>query len=402
MKTKQQLVRLWKRPSKDGKSFTYYLRFYTEDNKPAIQSLGHADSRKAEKQRLAKEKELRMGFCPPGAMRLSEFCTDCLDRSGDNLRESTKVEYRIGMRQLIKVIGDIDVRAISHSHGEKFRQACLDTGNKPHTVAKKIRELKAMFELGVNRNQLDENPFRNVKPPKTPNKTIIHTYSEEQCDRLIREASDYQQDWVLEWDLVITIALTTGMRKSEILNMVWSDIDFDNMTIEISPKENTDYTWTWEIKDTDSRTLPLTEDVINLLINLQERRPAGYPYVFLSPKRYDRIQLTRRGTSNRKKNSWSIQDANNSIINNFTEMFNEIKTLAGIKKGTFHDLRRTAITNWFYAGLEITEVMRLAGHSKYDTTLKYYLSVKDDLIDKARRAVKHRVSREMLERCLGE
>ena len=48
------------------------------------------------------------------------------------------------------------------------------------------------------------------------------------------------------------------MRKSEILNTVWSDIDFDNMTIEISPKENTDYTWAWEIKDTDSRTLPLS------------------------------------------------------------------------------------------------------------------------------------------------
>ena len=48
-------------------------------------------------------------------------------------------------------------------------------------------------------------------------------------------------------------------------------------------------------------------------------------------------------------------------------MFNDIKTKAGIKKGTFHDIRRTAITNWFYAGLEITEVMRLPGHSKYET-----------------------------------
>ena len=46
--------------------------------------------------------------------------------------------------------------------------------------------------------------------------------------------------------------------------------------------------------------------------------------------------------------------------------------------------------------------MRLAGHSKYDTTVKYYLSVKDDLMNKARKAVKYRVGREMLERCLGE
>ncbi len=82
-------------------------------------------------------------------------------------------------------------------------------------------------------------------------------------------------------------------------------------------------------------------------------------------------------------------------------MFGEIKKKAGIKTGTFHDLRRTAITNWFYSDMEITEVMKLAGHSKYDTTLQYYLAVKDDLVDKARRAVKHRVSPEMLKRCLG-
>ena len=44
--------------------------------------------------------------------------------------------------------------------------------------------------------------------------------------------------------------------------------------------------------------------------------------------------------------------------------------------------------------LRITEVMRLAGHSKYDTTLKYYLAVKDDLVDKARKAIKHRVSKD--------
>ena len=48
-------------------------------------------------------------------------------------------------------------------------------------------------------------------------------------------------------------------------------------------------------------------------------------------------------------------------------------------------------------GLEIAEVMRLASYSKYDTTLKYYPAVKDDLVDRARRVVRHRVSREMLE-----
>ncbi len=79
-------------------------------------------------------------------------------------------------------------------------------------------------------------------------------------------------------------------------------------------------------------------------------------------------------------------------------MFNEIRAKAGIKKGTFHDLRRTAITNWFHELKDITEVMELAGHSKYETTLEYYLATKDDLVKRARKATTHKVSQELLER----
>ena len=69
-----------------------------------------------------------------------------------------------------------------------------------------------------------------------------------------------------------------------------------------------------------------------------------------------------------------------------------------MKNGTFHDLRRTAITEWLYQGLTIFDVMRLAGHSKYETTYQFYLQVKDGLMDRARRATRHSVSPELRKR----
>ena len=45
--------------------------------------------------------------------------------------------------------------------------------------------------------------------------------------------------------------------------------------------------------------------------------------------------------------------------------------------------------------------MELAGHSKYETTLKHYLAIKNDLVKRARKATSHTVSQEMLERSLG-
>ena len=80
-------------------------------------------------------------------------------------------------------------------------------------------------------------------------------------------------------------------------------------------------------------------------------------------------------------------------------MFDTILAAAHIKCGTFHDLRKTAITEWFYQGLNIFDVMRLAGHSKYETTYRFYLQVKDGLIDRARKATRHTVSPELLQKC---
>jgi hypothetical protein len=72
----KKLATLWKRPSYDGKSFTYYLLYTDEQGKRRQKSLGHADARKAERQRAQLERELRMGILEPGSMRLSDFLED--------------------------------------------------------------------------------------------------------------------------------------------------------------------------------------------------------------------------------------------------------------------------------------------------------------------------------------
>ena len=52
---------------------------------------------------------------------------------------------------------------------------------------------------------------------------------------------------------------------------------------------------------------------------------------------------------------------------------------------TFHDLRKTAISNWF-EGLKECGVMTLAGHADFKTTHTFYLAIADDLGDRARQA----------------
>lgn len=115
-----------------------------------------------------------------------------------------------------------------------------------------------------------------------------------------------------------------------------------------------------------------------MLIDHQAQQP-GYPYVFVPTARYEYIQNVLR-----PKGRWTLVDASMKVVNNFSRQFNKIREKAGIKKGTFHDIRRKAISTWFANAMSEYDVMVLAGHSSFATTHKFYLAVADDLVDRAR------------------
>ena len=90
----RQLVKLRRRPSRDGLRFTFFLRYNGEDGKRKWETLGHGDRRRAERQCARKEKELRMGYITQGSMKLMDFMKDSPARTGDQIRESTQCETK--------------------------------------------------------------------------------------------------------------------------------------------------------------------------------------------------------------------------------------------------------------------------------------------------------------------
>ena len=393
----KQLVRLWERPSSDGERFTYYLLYTDEQGKRKQKSLGHADRRKAERQRVQFERKLVMGAVEPGSMRLRDFVEDSLTRTGDQIRESTRMEYKSAMEDFIRVVGNIDYQRVSLRNAELYRQSCLDKGNSPATVKKKLTEIKCIFGTAVKRMQLEENPLKYIKMPKCP-QIEINIYSDAECERIVKAAQDLteksNEQKRLRWNLLIVVALSTGLRRGELLNCTWKDIDFEEQTIKVSPKANTAETWEWLIKDTDHRTLPLADMLTQLLVDHQGRQPEGHPYVFVPPVRYNYIQNELRA-----KGKWTYSDSGSKVISSFSYSFHKILRQAGVEEGQFHDLRRTAICNWFREGRKEFEIMRLAGHANFATTHKYYLRVRDDLVDRAREATDRGLCRNLLQNC---
>jgi integrase len=373
----KEMVRLRMRPSRDRKSFRYMLDTWTVMGRQI--SLGHTDKRQAERQRQEKELELRVNVSEPVSMKLSGFFRDSLVRTKGQVRTTTLSETTRSMKDFVECTGDIDVQEVRYEHGERFIQYCLDQEISAGTVTKKVKHLKRVFQLAEDRGQLDRYPLRKLKPPKVP-KQKIRVFTDQECDSLCRAARQYEEKGSpIKWELLIRMCLGTGMRRGELMNTTWRNIDFVSMTVDVSPKEDRDDTWEWHIKDTDRRTLPLTAELVNLLAMHQASQPEGNPYVFVPMARYECIQELHR------VGQWTVEWGR-SPLSKFCHHFNRIRQLAGIETGTFHDLRRTCLSNSVTQGLSLHEVKELAGHAGIETTERFYLAVRTDVVDRARAA----------------
>ena len=368
----KQLVRLWKRPCKNSKEYKYVLIWYDEHGKERWQTLKHADSRKAKRQQAQKERELRMGLLEPESMRLNKLLEDYLQRTRTQIEESTANSATYRMKDFIKANGNMYTDAITYRHVERFQQYCIDKGLSPASTNTHIKMVRRIFSLAVKRGQLEKNPFDGIPLLKVP-QGMVRLINEQEFQRILNAALE------TIWKARILLSKTTGLRRGEILNLTINDIDFAKGKIIVQPKSGTKHTWRWVVKDKERREVPLVEEVAQILLGLEEEMPEGQPYLLLTPERYQNIMHL-------KVTGKLIDRVAKCPDGNFRRNWKVICKHAGIDDVTFHDLRSTCITEWFEQGMMPHEVQRLAGHSSIETTMKYYVGIRESMIGRARDA----------------
>ena len=260
--------------------------------------------------------------------------------------------------------GSVWLHRLRPRDAEAFVADRLRAGLSTATVNKYIRTLRRVFNLAIEpRGYLQEgqNPFARIGERKKSQRPVRYVSVEE-----YRAAMNAAKK--LWWKALISLAYGSGLRRGEILNLTWSDIEFDAQLIRIVPKKQDRHILEWEPKDHEMRTVPVSDGAIQLLADLQLESEEGHPYAFIPPKRLELILRRRR------LGKWRTTS---EIINNMNRDFEVITRRAGVNTYTIHDLRRSAITNWAQK-LPIQVVQQLAGHSDISTTRKYYLTVRPE------------------------
>lgn len=327
-----------------------------------------------EAERFAENKqlEIRRGRGDPlPVITLADFASEHKRVMRGQVAWGTLKDQMRAMNLFMDHVGpQISLQSVLPRHAESFIASRLASGLEPATVNKDIRTLKRLFNLAIEpRGYLlaGTNPFRYMKPrqkAENPKRYI----SPKEYKALMDVVSN---TW---WRAFTAVAYGTALRRGEMFNLVWSDIDFEGHQITVTPKRQTDRLLAWEPKDHECRVIPVPGEVLRLLAVLQAESEEGCPYVFLSKRRWRHI------LQKRERGRWAEDGA---LVNNVKRRFDALLRKAGIPRATLHDLRRSCITNW--AGeLPAHVVQKLAGHSDLKTTQKYYLIVRQEDMDRAR------------------
>lgn len=161
--------------------------------------------------------------------------------------ENNKKSYKSDItntRIILKYFGNINLEDITPARIEDFkRDVKQDTGNKNATINRYLQALSKMLNIAVTNDMLSKNPMWSVKKLQENNyKTRVLSDDEEKrlfeeiekgYEVIGRERTKKIIYPYLHLKNIIICALQTGMRKTEILNLKWLNIDFEYEIIEL-------------------------------------------------------------------------------------------------------------------------------------------------------------------------
>lgn len=284
------------------------------------------------------------------------------------IKFSTHKLTELSFQYMIKAVGNIEIRRLTMEHAEIYQTWLLNRYART-TVNTYMKVLRSVFNWARRRKLVSEDIF--AVPPVKVTEERQRVYEPQEIERMLEVARPI-------WGLRILLAKTCGLRRTEILNLTYSDVDFQRMLIHVQPKKDTHITWSWEPKNRKCRELPITDGIAQRIIDQRQRILPGQPYFCLSERRYSTLK--------RKLIDGELDERSRYCPDeNFTNPFQSLLVKANVPHGTFHDLRRTYGTEMAEAGIPQHELAELMGHANSKTTEKFYIRIRRrQMIERAR------------------
>ncbi|NOT91989.1 tyrosine-type recombinase/integrase [Ferruginibacter sp.] len=244
--------------------------------------------------------------------------------------------------QLIEQVTQQNVRALFF-HGRTVRQW------SPNTAIIFHKSLHVFFTWCISKHYMDFNPIDDIERPKLQQK-LPKKLTKQDAHRLLEIVYNYPYtNRFLRYrnHAIFATFMFAGLRKSELLNLKYADVDIENLTIFVN-----------QGKGSKDRFIPMSQTLAKSLRNYVEERKRckkTCPEFFTS--QVQNTGLTQFG------------------LKHFVD---KVQTVFGTRFSV-HKLRHTFATLMLEGGCDIYSLSKMMGHSDIKTTTIYLYASADHL-----------------------
>lgn len=332
----------------DGKRKQYYVK--TE--KEGIKKLRQAQN------------ELEQGTLATGPQRkLRDYLEDWIENiHKDKLRISTYVKYK----KLVGYIaddglGDVWLQKLTPEQVRRFytKMGTDKTKGGKGLSTKTVHEIHGVLHLALNNavawNYIGKNVCDLVKPPRVVSREAT-SLTLEQAQKLLNTAREHRLE------VLLTMAVVTGMRRGELLALRWSNVDLEHQTLLVL--HTVDYIPPYGYVETEPKT-KAGKRLVSLPSSLVDVLKQHYT---------QQLEQRLKVGDTWENRDLVFPDLHGGYFNpvHLSRLFWQLLQKAGIPHMHFHDLRHSAATILLSMGVNMKAVQERLGHSDISITLGIY------------------------------
>ena len=271
---------------------------------------------------------------------IDRYVSDVLPTKGGSSRRSQSTQLEWWKAQL----GDMLLLKVTPAEIAETRDLLLNSDSRrgrkrsPATVIRYMAALSHCYSIAVREwGWLDDSPMRKVSKPKEPSGRT-RFLSDDERTRLLNACHESQNPYLYT---IVVLALSTGMRRSEIMNLRWDQVDLNREVIRLLPEDT---------KNATSRAVPIAGPALIELRKLSESKVRSFSnLVFPAP---NAIPGEERPID--------IQSAWKAALQR-----------AAITDFRFHDLRHSAASYLAMNGATLAEIAEILGHKTLQMVKRY-------------------------------
>lgn len=201
----------------------------------------------------------------------------------------------------------------------------------PASVVRYLAVLSHAFSVAVREwGWTEDNPVLKVKKPTEP-RGRVRFLSDEEREALLNACRESSNPWLC---LAVVVALSTGMRKGELMGLTWRDVDLQAGRIVLH-----------DTKNGERRVVPLAGPALAMLKDHAKVRRLDTDLLFPGQRKDTPIDL---------RSPWEAA----------------LKR-AGIEDFRWHDLRHSTASYLAMNGASLTEIAEVLGHKTLAMVKRY-------------------------------